>query len=222
MTPRTADQNRALRDASRERLLAAAIRLFARQGYASTPVRAIAEEAGVAQGLLYSHFRGKEDLLRALFRRSMEDVRESFAAAREVRTPGGTPLERLARSAAAILRRNLDFWRLSYGVRMQQGVAEALGPELKAWTRDILAVLEGHFRAAGSRRPSVDAALFFAALDGVCQHFALDPEGYPLDPVIDALVALFEAGGSCAPAPAPETPPTPPRGDRHGKPRCRA
>lgn len=190
--PRTADQNLALREASRKRILDAAIKRFSRQGYASTSIRDIAREAGLAQGLLYSHFRGKEDLLRALFRRSMDDVRESFAApAAAAPQEEMPPLERLIRSGLSILRRNLDFWRLSYGVRMQESVVKALGPDLQAWTRDILRTLVGIFRSSGSEAPGIDAALFFAAFDGVCQHYVLDPERYPLDKVAGALIARF-------------------------------
>jgi AcrR family transcriptional regulator len=195
VTPRTPEQNQALRAASRERILEAAMRLFGRLGYGAASIRLIAAEAGVAQGLMYSHFRDKEDLLRALFRRGMDDVRESFAAAASDSADSGRPaLERLVRSAVAILRRNLDFWRLSYGVRMQEGVVKALGRDLEDWTREILAVLEGHFRKSGSGDPGIDAALFFAALDGVGQHFALDPEGYPVDAVAGALVERFTRG----------------------------
>lgn len=200
MTPRNAAQNQALRDASRKRILEAALRTFSREGYASTTIRSIAQEAGVAQGLLYSHFKGKEDLLKALFRRSMDEVRGTFAAA--AAADPRPPLERLVRAAVAALRSDLDFWRLSYGVRMQDSVVRTLGPDLEAWTRDILAVLEGHFRASGSPRPAVDAALFFAALDGVCQHFALDPARYPLDAVAGALVGRFTPAAPAAARPA--------------------
>ena len=71
--PRTRAQFEAIRQESRERILDAALRLFARYGYAATPVRRIAEEAGVSQGLLYNYFDGKESLLRALFEQTAGD-----------------------------------------------------------------------------------------------------------------------------------------------------
>lgn len=211
---RAAEQNRAMRDQSRERILTAALRLFAQRGYTAATVREIAASAGVSQGLLYSHYLGKEELLRALFQRSMDDVRASFAAAasappgppsppvRGRRSPGGgptagnpqvSPLDILVRNSLDILKRNIDFWRLSYGIRMQTGVAEALGPDLAAWTREILATLEGHFRSIGARQPALEAALFFAAFDGLCQHYVLDPRHYPLDEIARTLVARFTA-----------------------------
>lgn len=55
--------------ASRERLLEAAARCFARKGYASCTVTDISKEAGLAQGALYVHFRNKEALFLEMIRR---------------------------------------------------------------------------------------------------------------------------------------------------------
>jgi AcrR family transcriptional regulator len=54
---------------TRERLLAAAERLFAARGYAAVSVRAIAAEADVNWSLVGYYFRGKEGLLVEIYRR---------------------------------------------------------------------------------------------------------------------------------------------------------
>ncbi len=51
----------------RRAILEAAIRVFARQGYHSTRVADIADEAGVAYGLVYHYFRSKEAVMTELF-----------------------------------------------------------------------------------------------------------------------------------------------------------
>jgi len=190
MTPRTAGQFESLRTDSRERLERAALLVFARAGYARATVRDVAREAGVAQGLLYNYYRGKDDLLAAVFRRSMADVETSFAAA-AAEAPPAERLARLVRAAFATVREHLPFWRLVYGVRHQPDVVAALGPALHAWTDGVLATLEGHLRTAGHPDPAIAAHLLFGAIDGVAQHFALDPEGYPLDAVAECLVVTI-------------------------------
>jgi AcrR family transcriptional regulator len=202
MSPRTAEQNQALREESRARIVAAALRLFGANGYEGTSVRMIAAEAGVAQGLMYSHFAGKEELLRAIFQQSIQDVYASFAAA-EAGDPAQPPVARIIRAAFATLRERLDFWRLSYGVRMQHSVIAALGEELPDWAGAIRATLERALRETGDPRPEVRAALLFASIDGVAQHYVLDPEGYPLDAVIEALVAQYAAPATRRPSPQP-------------------
>jgi len=51
------------------RLVDTALELFARQGYEATSVKEIAQAAGVAQGLLYTHFASKEDLFWGILER---------------------------------------------------------------------------------------------------------------------------------------------------------
>ncbi len=51
----------------RRQILDAAIRVFARQGFHSARVSDIAEEAGVAYGLVYHYFDSKEQMLNELF-----------------------------------------------------------------------------------------------------------------------------------------------------------
>ena len=49
----------------REQIIDAAMRVFARQGYANATNKDIAREAGITAGLIYHYFKSKEDLLRA-------------------------------------------------------------------------------------------------------------------------------------------------------------
>ena len=51
----------------RRNILDAAIRVFARQGFHSTRVSDIADEAGVAYGLVYHYFKSKDEVLNELF-----------------------------------------------------------------------------------------------------------------------------------------------------------
>jgi AcrR family transcriptional regulator len=189
VSPRTAEQNEQIRAATRQRILDAALALFAEHGYQDTSVRMIAEAAGVAQGLLYSHFEGKQALLHAIFEESVGDVRESFAIADAA--PPAERLERLIRGSFEVLQRNLPFWRLSYGVRMQPAVLSGLGPALHEWTATIRRTLQGYLRDAGVPKPEVEAAVLFALIDGISQHYVLDPQRYPLDAVTELVVSRF-------------------------------
>jgi TetR/AcrR family fatty acid metabolism transcriptional regulator len=58
----------------RSDLLHAAVRVFSRKGFHATRVGDIAEEAGVAHGLLYHYFRSKDDVLETIFRRTWANL----------------------------------------------------------------------------------------------------------------------------------------------------
>lgn len=74
----------------RQDLLAAAFRVMARDGVASTSTRAICGEAGVAQSVFHYCFRSKEELLRDLTR----TVVAAMATASHATTAPGDDLER--------------------------------------------------------------------------------------------------------------------------------
>jgi len=58
---------------ARLRILDAASRVLRREGYAAAGVDALAAEAGLTSGAIYSHFRGKEHVLTAVVERSVEE-----------------------------------------------------------------------------------------------------------------------------------------------------
>lgn len=60
--------------ASSERVLNAAARLFIERGYAATTVRDVAERADMKAGSLYYHYPSKQHLLRAVLERAIDEL----------------------------------------------------------------------------------------------------------------------------------------------------
>jgi AcrR family transcriptional regulator len=81
----------------RKRLLDAAVRVFARAGYHGSRVGDIAEEAGVAHGLLYHYFSSKEEVLQTIFRENWGELIERFRAVEAADEPAGEKLEGIAK-----------------------------------------------------------------------------------------------------------------------------
>ena len=78
----------------RRQILDAAIRVFARQGFHATRVSDIADEAGVAYGLVYHYFSSKDEVLNELF---VERWSLLLAAIEEADQAGGRHREKLGR-----------------------------------------------------------------------------------------------------------------------------
>ena len=55
--------NKLSKEDSRSRIIKAATKLFAENGYQQTTIAEIAKMVGLAEGSIYEHFRGKEDIL---------------------------------------------------------------------------------------------------------------------------------------------------------------
>jgi AcrR family transcriptional regulator len=79
-------------EATRARLLDAAVELLEEGGYAAASVAAIARRSGVAAGALYRHFPSKAELFVEVFRSAAE---EELAALREASAEPGTVVEKL-------------------------------------------------------------------------------------------------------------------------------
>lgn len=77
--PRTADQNAAARAATRTAIETAAVRVFARHGFADSNMRMIAAEAGLSAGSIYRHFASKEELFEHLLHQASEGMRMAAA-----------------------------------------------------------------------------------------------------------------------------------------------
>ena len=85
----------------RRLLLDAAVRVFARSGYQGARVGDIAEEAGVAHGLIYHYFDSKKEVLRAIFRENWGLLLARFRTVEEAEEPAA---EKLAGIAKILLR----------------------------------------------------------------------------------------------------------------------
>jgi AcrR family transcriptional regulator len=70
-------------EATRRALIQVARRLFARRGYAATPIEEIVRRARVTRGALYHHFAGKQELFRDVYEDLERDLAEKITAAAE-------------------------------------------------------------------------------------------------------------------------------------------
>jgi len=91
--------------ATRERLLAAARRLFGERGYEATSIEAVLAASGVARGALYHHFPSKAELFDAVLVDVLVEIAERSAAAAAA---SKDPLEGLRAGSHAWLAMALD------------------------------------------------------------------------------------------------------------------
>ena len=91
----------ASQEEKRRQILEAAVRAFARKGYHACRVGEIAEEAGVAYGLVYHYFGSKEEVLETIFRDTWTQM---LARVHEVQEEGGPAREQVRKVTALLLR----------------------------------------------------------------------------------------------------------------------
>jgi hypothetical protein len=75
---------------------------------------------------------------------------------------------------------------------MQRELLASIAPLLEPWLLEIHDRLLRYVRDAGWPDAETEARLLFAQIDGVSQHFVLDPAHYPLETVINQLIRQYE------------------------------
>ena len=76
-------------DDKRRRILDAAVRVFAAQGYEASRVGDVAKEAGVAYGLVYHYYASKDAVLEAVFREAWGRLLAAVALAEQPASAAG-------------------------------------------------------------------------------------------------------------------------------------
>ena len=163
-------------------ILDAAVRVFATKGYHTSRVGDIAEEAGIAHGLLYHYFKSKEEVLQTVFRENWSQLLEAFT---RIETSDEPPLEQLGAIAKVLLRS----WRDQPDLVRVMVREVARSPQLHGQVDEIRAVFVVIQRviergqADGSFRPEVDARLaswiFYGGLEELLTGWVLGelPDG---------------------------------------------
>lgn len=185
---------------TRERLLAAAGRVFARRGYQAAAVDEVADEAGFSTGALYSNFDGKEDLFLAVLERQIStQVAELSEAIAERPT-----IDERARGGAelwmAFLEREpelvmlfMEFWAFAVRNPHVRGRFAARYAEVRAALSEMI---ENGARELGVEL-LIPAEQLATAIDALADGFALqklaDPDAVP-DELFGTVLSLLLDG----------------------------
>jgi AcrR family transcriptional regulator len=185
---------------TRQRILDAALELFARQGFAATSVRELARAVGLRESSLYNHFAGKAAIFQALV-----DARGPASSAERLRGPRYRALNDPAGFCATYAADLLELWCDPREQRFQQmlmagrNLLPAERPySFEALFAEEIGLIGERFRAfalAGRLKtpdPDETARLFMAGLTFIrLEHFIMPPTPSPRALVGEALVRFL-------------------------------
>jgi AcrR family transcriptional regulator len=180
------------RPAPRERLLAAADRLFYEEGVCTVGVDRILQEADVARASLYSTYGSKDELIRAYLQRRSDDWEAQVAEA----LPGwGTPRDRilglfelLTESSATPGYNGCPFINASAEAVASDAVTEVRDRH-RAKVRELFADLG---REAGAKDPEALAQQLMILYDGSAVVAQLDRTAALGQAAVSAAAALVD------------------------------
>lgn len=187
-----------IEQARRKQIIAAAISVLAREGYARASLSRIAAQAGISKSVISYHFAGKDEMFAAVFEHVVE-------AAGAYMTPfleqAGDP----AGQIAAYIRHQLGYMEghrdelLAIGALAMNHTTGNLADTIANSTAEERAVLVSLIeagQAAGQLRPldaGVMAAVIAKSVESALEEWAWRPET-DLAAYADELVELFARG----------------------------
>jgi AcrR family transcriptional regulator len=166
--------------ARRSEIVAAAIRVIARDGIRACTVSALESETGFARGHFTYHFSAKEEIIALAF----ATVGSDWATFQIQQVSGTTAAERLEsqiRAAARWAQQRPEYFRCLMNFRvemMRNPAAFPRAPEIRAQFLEAAATTIRQAVAEGDFRPDLDppweARVVFAVVDGFLMHAAMD------------------------------------------------
>ncbi|WP_026239432.1 TetR/AcrR family transcriptional regulator [Parafrankia discariae] len=158
--------------AARERVLAVALELFARNGVSGTSIQMIADELGVTKAAVYFQFNAKEELLQALVAPALEEMRKVTEAAEARRRPA----DQLSTALTGVVDMIIKNSRLNAVVLADPAVSRLARED--PILRDLAARLD---RILAGPDPDVEALVTTVMVSGGLMAATTDPRLAELD-----------------------------------------
>ncbi|MEN7547717.1 TetR/AcrR family transcriptional regulator [Rapidithrix thailandica] len=188
--PRTEQQFAAIREKSKAKFLRTALELFANYGYHSTSISQIAKSAGVAKGSLYHYFESKEQLLEAVFMQGLNELDGLFEEI-DMEAAPEDKLTQLLDLSISSLQKEKHFWQLYFALITQMKLPEVLRKRLQPVMNEMFTFFNILFQELGAEEPESEAKLLAATFDGICLHYLMMGEEYPLEKVKEKLLGMY-------------------------------
>ena len=169
----------------KEKILQAALELFAQEGFKSTSTSKVAKKAGVSEGLIFRHFENKEGLLAAIIKEGEEKAKLLFADV-VMETDPKEVIRKTLEMGQKTSSNSADanFWKLQYKIKWE---LELYGEHKM---EPLQRALADAFAKLGYDEPGKEALLLLINLDGLATRFYLQ-KGFDIASMVDYLKSKY-------------------------------
>ena len=184
-------------------ILDAAVRVFAHKGFHTSRVGDIAEEAGIAHGLLYHYFSSKDEVHETIFRDNWTLLLDRIHAVEESDEPAREQLGHVAAILLRTWRHEPDVVRvlvreIARSPELQQRIGELVKPI------DAIQRIVEHGQRTGEFRSDLDsrlaAIIFYGGIDELLTGWVLGqlPDGEDAVAAAESTLVDVVCAGSAA------------------------
>lgn len=191
--PRTSEENDRIRQASKEKIRAAAMELFIKQGYYATSISDIAKQAGISKGLLYNYYKGKEELLSEMVEARIKEVEEVMEEAFTLNTPR-EQLEHIINGAIDNIHQKPEVHRFYLHLQTQPESDEELIKYSHLIIEENARQFEFQckiFESMGETEPRKRSLYFSSVLQGIMLMISTYQQGFPKEEIKNQIINEF-------------------------------
>ncbi len=191
MCPRSKVQFAEIRSQSEEKIINAALELFANQGFKTTSISQIAKAAGISKGLIYNYFESKQDLLRRIISDAVEAGKALFQHAVDDFEDPEEELKHLVLDGLLYIKEHYDLMKLLAQISFQKEVLASISDLAEESQQFSIEKGMEVFTKLGAENPMNSTMLLAAMMDGVMLHFLHMKEAYPIDQMGQQIIKMF-------------------------------
>lgn len=167
-----------------EKIIQAALQLFANEGYNATSTSKVAKEAEVSEGLIFRHFGNKEGLLQAILEEGENRIKSLFVDI-VMDTDPKSVIRKAIEMPGNVQESDYDFWKLQYKLKWELEISSDKKME------PLKMALSNAFRKLGYEAPEIEAQLIILFIDGIGSSVLKGSSINPTE-IINLLIAKYK------------------------------
>ncbi|KLV01283.1 TetR/AcrR family transcriptional regulator [Photobacterium aphoticum] len=175
----------------RHHIIEVATRLFSEKGFEKTPISLICEEAEVSKGLVFHHFKNKNDLLREVFVHITSvieevDQQDAHIDVNDIR------MESLINSIFDGMTKpeHRKMYQFNFSVMVHPTTRSIVVDLIDERYQGLQTSTEEVFRALGHDNPSVITKMFIAEIDGIAMNYLLNDD-FPINEIQQEFIKKY-------------------------------
>ncbi len=188
------------KDDKRSRIIKAAVKVFAQQGFYNAKVSEIAQNAGIAAGTIYLYFKNKDEILISIFEEEMAKFISKVSKEIESAADVKNKLRVFAKTHLDFVKKNPRLAQV-FQLELRQSnkfIKEYAGSKLKEYLNvagDIIEEGQRHGVIRKDIHPGLIKRALFGSLDEVATHWVLMKNGkYDLEKSAEQIADIFING----------------------------
>ena len=172
----------------KEIIIETATSLFAEQGFEKTSVATICQTANVSKGLVYHHFKSKEEILIAVYELATEKM---VGMNNSTSKKPAKQIKDLIEIVFTQLVENKSFFQLNLNIMFQPSTSKILETQIKERANQLYNSVKHIFDQLSKDKSEILSHVFISEIDGIAFGYLSSFENYPIEEMKKQLLKKY-------------------------------